>query len=69
MLTTRSPNVFYGWAEAVLEYPLEEPVVRWLGWLCVRYNHLVAPLSEAIEQDKSLLVDLDKLKAWYHANK
>lgn len=69
MLTTRSPNVFYAWAQAVLEIPLDEPVIRWLGWLCVRHNRLVAPLSEAIEADRWMLTELDQLKAWYQANK
>ena len=69
MLTTKRTMVLLAWAEAILEYELDPEVDTYLSWMCVRHNRLIGPLSVAIENDKSLLKDVDKLKAWYQENK
>jgi hypothetical protein len=69
MLTTKKPQVLLMWAQAILEDDLDSDVDTYLSWMCVRHNRLIAKVTEAIELDGSLLTDVDKLKAWYQANK
>jgi hypothetical protein len=69
MLTTKRTMVLLAWAQAILEDELDPEVDTYLSWMCVRHNRLLEFLTKDIETDKTLLLSVDRLKAWYAANK